>query len=83
MRAAHRHDFNHLKEEHNANESLSQFSNGNREAAFKFYEQCLGGKVVAMMTYESFRHGGAKRPLNGATRSCTSASNWATGVNGV
>jgi PhnB protein len=24
--------------------------NGNCEAAFKFYEQCLGGKIVAMMT---------------------------------
>jgi PhnB protein len=25
--------------------------NGNCEAAFKFYEQCLGGKITAMMTY--------------------------------
>jgi len=25
--------------------------NGNCEAAFKFYEQCLGGKIVTMMTY--------------------------------
>ena len=25
--------------------------NGQCEAAFKFYEQCLGGKIVAMMTY--------------------------------
>ncbi len=25
--------------------------NGECEAAFKFYEQCLGGKIVAMMTY--------------------------------
>jgi PhnB protein len=24
---------------------------GNCEAAFKFYEQCLGGKIVVMMTY--------------------------------
>lgn len=25
--------------------------NGQCEAAFKFYEQCLGGKIAAMMTY--------------------------------
>ena len=25
--------------------------NGKCEAAFKFYEQCLGGKIVFMMTY--------------------------------
>jgi PhnB protein len=25
-------------------------SNGQCEAAFKFYEQCLGGKIVAMLT---------------------------------
>jgi PhnB protein len=25
--------------------------NGQCEAAFKFYEQCLGGKITAMMTY--------------------------------
>jgi PhnB protein len=25
--------------------------NGNCEGAFKFYEQCLGGKIVAMMTH--------------------------------
>ena len=25
--------------------------NGNCEAAFKFYERCLDGKIVAMMTY--------------------------------
>lgn len=25
--------------------------NGQCEAAFKFYEQCLGGKIEAMMTY--------------------------------
>ena len=25
--------------------------NGQCEAAFKFYEQCLGGKIKAMMTY--------------------------------
>lgn len=29
------------------------FFNGNCEAAFKFYEQCLGGKIVTMMTYEN------------------------------
>ena len=27
------------------------FFNGQCEAAFKFYEQCLGGKIVALMTY--------------------------------
>jgi PhnB protein len=26
--------------------------NGQCEAAFKFYEQCLGGKIVTMATYE-------------------------------
>ena len=26
--------------------------NGNCEAAFKFYEQCLGGKILAMMPHE-------------------------------
>jgi PhnB protein len=25
--------------------------NGQREAAFRFYERCLGGKILAMMTY--------------------------------
>jgi PhnB protein len=33
---------------------------GQCEAAFKFYEQCLGGKIVAMMTY-----GGS--PMEGQT----------------
>ncbi|NJP11458.1 MAG: VOC family protein [Leptolyngbyaceae cyanobacterium RU_5_1] len=28
------------------------FFNGQCEAAFKFYEQCLGGKITAMMTYK-------------------------------
>lgn len=27
--------------------------NGQCEAAFKFYEQCLGGKITAMLTYGS------------------------------
>lgn len=26
--------------------------NGNCEAAFRFYEQCLGGKIVMMMTHK-------------------------------
>jgi PhnB protein len=26
--------------------------NGNCEAAFKFYEQCLGGKITTMMTHK-------------------------------
>jgi PhnB protein len=28
------------------------FFNGRCEAAFKFYEQTLGGKITAMMTHE-------------------------------
>lgn len=32
--------------------------NGNCEAAFKFYEQCLGGKISTMMT-----HGEAPPPI--------------------
>ncbi len=27
--------------------------NGQCEAAFKFYEQCLGGKIVTMLTYRN------------------------------
>jgi PhnB protein len=27
------------------------YFNGQCEAAFKFYEQCLGGKITSMMTY--------------------------------
>ena len=27
--------------------------NGQCEAAFKFYEQCLGGKILATLTYGS------------------------------
>jgi PhnB protein len=27
------------------------YFNGDCKAAFKFYEQCLGGKIVAMMSY--------------------------------
>ena len=27
------------------------FFNGQCETAFKFYEQCLGGKIVAMLTH--------------------------------
>ena len=27
------------------------FFNGQCAAAFKFYEQCLGGKIISMMTY--------------------------------
>ena len=28
------------------------YFNGQCEAAFRFYEQCLGGKIVAMMPHE-------------------------------
>ena len=27
--------------------------NGQREAAFKFYEECLHGRTIFMMTYEN------------------------------
>ncbi|MBD3885778.1 VOC family protein [Phormidium tenue FACHB-886] len=27
--------------------------NGNCEAAFKFYEQCLGGKIINLLTHEN------------------------------
>ena len=33
--------------------------NGQCEAALKFYEMCLGGKVVTMMTYAQSPMGGA------------------------
>jgi len=51
--------------------------NGQCEAAFKFYERCLDGKIVAMMTYGGSPMEGQTRP-NGATRSCMPASWWGT-----
>jgi len=51
--------------------------NGQCEAAFKFYERCLDGKIVAMMTYASSPMGDKRRP-NGAVRSCMRVSWWAT-----
>jgi hypothetical protein len=44
--------------------------NGQCEEAFKFYEQCLGGKIVGMFTY-------AGSPMAGAIRSCMPAWWWA------
>ena len=50
--------------------------NGQCEAAFKFYEQCLGGKIVAMVTQirrkriAAIRRKNTCRP-NGAIKSCT------------
>jgi uncharacterized glyoxalase superfamily protein PhnB len=42
---------------------------GRCEAAFKFYEKALGGKIEAMMTYGARRW--PSRPYRrGATRSC-------------
>ena len=32
---------------------------GQCEVAFKFYERCLGGKIVAMITYGGSANGGA------------------------
>ena len=37
---------------------------GQCETAFKFYERCLGGKIVAMMTYAGTPMA-AKMPRNG------------------
>ena len=45
------------------------FFNGQCEAAFKFYEKCLGGKIDAMLT-----HAGTPRDRcrpTGGTRLCT------------
>ena len=37
--------------EHTMKSNTYLFFNGQCEAAFKFYEQCLGGKITSMMTY--------------------------------
>jgi PhnB protein len=37
--------------EHTIKSNTYLFFNGQCEAAFKFYEQCLGGKITSMMTY--------------------------------
>jgi PhnB protein len=36
--------------------------NGQCEAAFKFYEKCLGGKIVAMGRFEDMPEGGGVSP---------------------
>jgi PhnB protein len=50
---------------------------GQCEAAFKFYEKVLGGKIEAMIPHEGTPAAETSRP-NGATRSCTPAWSWAT-----
>jgi PhnB protein len=46
--------------------------NGQCEAAFKFYERVLGGKIVAMIAHEG------TAAAEHAIRSCMPASRWAT-----
>jgi PhnB protein len=41
----------HLPKEYTMQLNPYLFFNGQCQAAFKFYEQCLGGKIVEMMTY--------------------------------
>lgn len=51
--------------------------NGDCEAAFKFYEQRLGGKIVMMLNHRdapSAEH----VPSDWHNKSCTRASSWAT-----
>ena len=36
--------------------------NGQCEAAFRFYEQCLGGEILAMMTFGGSPMGGQTPP---------------------
>ena len=50
---------------------------GQCEAAFKFYEKVLGGKIVAMLPHEG-TPAAEHVPPNGAARSCMPASSWAT-----
>jgi Uncharacterized protein conserved in bacteria len=50
---------------------------GQCEAAFKFYEQVLGGKIVAMIRTRARRPPITCRP-NGAARSCMPAWSWTT-----
>ena len=47
--------------------------NGQCEAAFKFYERCLDGKIVAMMTYGETPDGGANAAGMAKRRSCMPA----------
>jgi uncharacterized glyoxalase superfamily protein PhnB len=44
--------------------------NGQCEAAFKFYEQCLGAKIVVMMPHAGTLWRRMRRP-NGAIKSST------------
>ncbi len=50
--------------------------NGQCEAAFEFYEKCLGGKIVVMMTFGD-SPAAAQRRLSGVKRSSTRRSTWA------
>lgn len=50
--------------------------NGNCEAAFKFYEHCLGGKIGMMLTHRD-APSSEQVPPEWQTKSCTSASIWA------
>jgi PhnB protein len=43
--------------------------NGQCELAFKFYQQCLGGKITAMMTHAATPMEAHTSP-NGMPRSC-------------
>jgi PhnB protein len=40
-----------IKREYTMKSNTYLYFNGQCEAAFKFYEQCLGGKISSMMTY--------------------------------
>jgi PhnB protein len=53
------------------------FFNGQCEAAFKFYERILGGKIVAMMPHEG-TPAAESVPPHGARKSFTPASLWVT-----
>jgi len=46
------------------------FYDGNCEAALKFYEKALGGKIDALMTYEA-RRSRCRYRRAGTRRSCT------------
>src|SRR5437773_3139784 len=46
-------DYEHSTWERNMQLNPYLSFNGQCEAAFKFYEQCLGGKIECLMPYES------------------------------
>ena len=47
------------------------FYDGNCEAAFKFYEKVLGGKIEMLLTTRGGAGRDADRRRNGRRRSCT------------